>query len=264
MVHIQSTSIILNTKVLIHTVATGPKGTYVDSSEIKQPRLKCVGLFIDSMPTKSFPSRHGQLEDRDALRLKDRNGAPVLCFRCGTSALPGNLAAAVPATKRARRASTKAAMPEAWKSIISCDYCDLHWHLDCLDPPLPTMPPFTKKWMCPVHAEQVIVRFIMAQSISCIYYALQPLKRRVPKQSVPPIEITKPRQFNNGNIEIIHPETTRPLETADKVTVDEVLINGRRYRVPERVVVLDFWSRLNRVGVQLDKYARFKPLYLET
>ena len=24
------------------TVATGPKGTYVDSSEVKVPRLKCV------------------------------------------------------------------------------------------------------------------------------------------------------------------------------------------------------------------------------
>lgn len=27
---------------------------------------------------------------------------------------------------------------------------------------------------------------------------------------------------------------------------DEVLINGRRYRVPERVIVLDFWNKLNK------------------
>lgn len=86
----------------------------------------------------------------------------------------------------------------------------------------------------------------------------------MPKQGIPPIEITKPRQFNNGNIEIIHPEMTRPLETLDKVAADEVLINGRRYRVPERVVVLDFWNRLNKVGVQLDKYAQFKPPYPKT
>jgi hypothetical protein len=211
------------------------------------------------MTTKRFPSRHGQFEDRDALRLKDRNGAPVLCFRCGTSALPGSLAAAVPATKRARRSSTKGATPEAWKSIISCDYCDLHWHLDCLDPPLPTMPPFTKKWMCPVHAEQVIVRFLWFGVHRPLTLLHQPPKRRVPKQNVPPLEITKPRQFNNGNIEIIHPETTRPLEHVDKVTVDEVLINGRRYRVPERVVVLDFWNRLNKVGVQFDKYVHSSP-----
>ena len=104
----------------------------------------------------------------------------------------------------------------------------------------------------------------MARGLSSIYLLRQPPKRRVPKQSVPPIEITKPRQFNNGNIEIIHPQTTRPLETVNKVTVDEVLINGRRYRVPERVVVLDFWNKLNKVGVQLEKYAYFVLLCPKT
>jgi hypothetical protein len=78
----------------------------------------------------------------------------------------------------------------------------------------------------------------------------------VPKQNAPPIEITKQSQFNNGNIEIIHPETAQPSGNGDNVIVDEVLINGRRYRVPERVVVLDFWDRLNKV-VQFDKYAHF-------
>lgn len=29
------------------------------------------------------------------------------------------------------------------------------------------------------------------------------------------------------------------------MTVDEVLINGRRYRVPERIVVLDFWNKVS-------------------
>lgn len=106
-------------------------------------------------------SRHGQLEDRDPHRLRDRNGAPVLCFQCGTSALPGGLAATVPAAKRARRATSKVAVPETWKDIVSCDYCNLHWHLDCLDPPLPTIPLFNKKWMCPNHAERVLVRDIL-------------------------------------------------------------------------------------------------------
>ncbi|KAG6910907.1 hypothetical protein DXG01_006590 [Tephrocybe rancida] len=201
-------------------VGTGPKGSYVDTSEIKPPRL----------------NRHGQLEERDVHRLKDRNGAPVLCFRCGTSALPGGLAAAAPATKRARRSSTILKSTEAWKSIISCDYCTLHWHLDCLDPPLSTIPPFSKKWMCPNHAEKLL-----------------PLKHRIPKQNVTPIEITKPRQYNNGNIEVTHPIAIRPVNAAPKVNVDEVLINGRRYRVPERVIVLDFWNKLNKSEPQVDK-----------
>ncbi|KAF9001994.1 hypothetical protein BDQ17DRAFT_1357878 [Cyathus striatus] len=193
-------------------VATGPRGAYVDASEVKQPRL----------------NRHGQLEDRDPYRLRDRNGTPILCFKCGMSALPNGLAATAPALKRIRRSTATPVGTEAWKSIVSCDYCNLHWHLDCLDPPLSSMPSYNKKWMCPNHAERVL-----------------PLKRRIPKQNAPPIDIIKPRQFNNGNIEIIHPEI--PISTQNaKIPVDEVLINGRRYRVPERIIVLDFWNKLNR------------------
>lgn len=79
---------------------------------------------------------------------------------------------------------------------------------------------------------------------------LKPLKRRIPKHNAPPIDITGPNQFNNGNIEVIQPETM-PNNTQAKVAVDEVLINGRRYRVPERVIVLDFWNRINGTyGIQ--------------
>ncbi|KAK7043730.1 hypothetical protein VNI00_008342 [Paramarasmius palmivorus] len=195
-------------------VTTGPKGAYVDTSEIKQPRL----------------NRHGQLEDRDAHRLRDRNGQPVLCFRCGTSALPENIAAAAPATKRARRATAKAMQYEVWKDMISCDYCNLHWHLDCLDPPLSTMPTFTKKWMCPNHSERIL-----------------PPKKRIPKQTTTPIEVTKPSQWNNGNVEILESDTTSQMNS-QKVAVDEVLINGRRYRIPERVILLDFWNKVSKTS----------------
>ncbi|CAA7267961.1 unnamed protein product [Cyclocybe aegerita] len=198
-------------RIFFKDVATGPKGAYVDSSELKPPRI----------------NRHGLVEDRDPYRLRDRNGGPVLCFQCGLSALPSNLPATAPAAKRARK-STKSSSPDAWKSIVSCDYCILHWHLDCLDPPLSALPSINKKWMCPNHAEKVIAP-----------------KRRVPRQHAPPIEITKPRQFNNGNIDIIHPEYV-PSVPSSTVPVDEVLINGRRYRVPERAIILDFWHKLNK------------------
>ncbi|KAL0578257.1 hypothetical protein V5O48_003752 [Marasmius crinis-equi] len=194
-------------------VGTNPKGAYVDTSEIKPPRL----------------NRHGQLEDRDAHRLRDRNGQPVLCFRCGTSALPENVAATAPSTKRVRKATEKAMQYEVWKDMISCDYCNLHWHLDCLDPPLSSMPSFSKKWMCPNHAERAM-----------------PTKRRIPKQNATPVEISKPSQWNNGNIEILESDISPPVDTQRKVAVDEVLINGRRYRVPERIILLDFWNKLNK------------------
>ncbi|KAJ4488300.1 hypothetical protein J3R30DRAFT_3434956 [Lentinula aciculospora] len=203
-------------------VGTSARGNYVDISEIKPPRL----------------NRHGQLEDRDAHRLRDRNGQPVLCFRCGTSALPESTAATTaPPTKRARKATSKG--DEMWKNIISCDYCDLHWHLDCLDPPLSTMPSFSKKWMCPNHAEQIIAA-----------------KHRIPKQNAAPLEVTKSGQYNNGNIEIVEPQIVRPINIQPKVSVDEVLINGRRYRVPERIILLDFWKKISRPAREQDEDSR--------
>lgn len=126
----------------------------MDTSEIKQPRLKYASrhIFIALLCSLLWNSRFGQQEDREPYRLKDRNGDPVLCYRCGTSAIPDSL----PAAKRARR-STSTAKSDTWKNIVSCDYCDLHWHLDCLDPPLSTMPVFPKKWMCPNHADRALV-----------------------------------------------------------------------------------------------------------
>ena len=108
------------------------------------------------MPKSDLDSRHGQLEDRDPYRLKDRNSDPILCFCCGLSALPHHNTPVQP--KRPRKASQRPANAEGWKSIVSCDYCDLSWHLDCLDPPLDSMPLLGIKWMCPNHADQVYVR----------------------------------------------------------------------------------------------------------
>ncbi|KAI0362764.1 hypothetical protein OH77DRAFT_1389108 [Trametes cingulata] len=196
-------------------VSSSARGTYLDTSEIKQARL----------------NRHGQLEDRDPYRLKDRNGEPVLCFRCGTSALPPSLAADSPTAKRARRATSSSVVNyDTGRAIISCDYCHLHWHLDCLDPPLVFMPPWNKKWMCPNHAERV----------------LQP-KHRIPRAHATPIEITKPRQWNNGIIEVVNMDAAPPPAVVPpRFNVDEVLINGRRYRVPERIITLDFWDKVSK------------------
>ncbi|XP_042240083.1 PHD finger protein 12-like isoform X2 [Homarus americanus] len=38
--------------------------------------------------------------------------------------------------------------------LIPCDYCQLFFHLDCLDPPLTTPP--MGKWMCPNHPEHFV------------------------------------------------------------------------------------------------------------
>ncbi|KAF7796545.1 hypothetical protein EIP86_007725 [Pleurotus ostreatoroseus] len=198
-------------RTFFKNVAVGARGVYEDNSEHKKQHL----------------NRHGQAEERDPYRLKDRNGDPVICFRCGSSALPPTVAATSPSTKRQRRATGAASTSESGRAIVSCDYCHLHWHLDCLDPPLALMPPWNRKWMCPNHADHV----------------LQP-KHRIPKANAPPIDITKPGQWNNGNIEVIQPESAVPMPP--RFHVDEVLINGRRYRVPERIITMDFWNRTKK------------------
>lgn len=77
-------------------------------------------------------------------------------------------------------------------------------------------------------------------------------KRRIPKANAPPIEITKPGEFNNGNIEVIQPET--PTAPPPKMAVDEVLINGRRFRVPERVITMDFWNKTGKGRPHREEY----------
>jgi len=97
--------------------------------------------------------------------------------------------------------------------------------------------------MCPNHADQTLVRLPNSMHSLPFNAVLQLPKRRIPKQNAPPIEITKPNQFNNGNIEVIQPQAASEIQ--NKVPVDEVFINGRRYRIPERVIMLDFWNKIS-------------------
>ncbi|KAI0005877.1 hypothetical protein BJV74DRAFT_800497 [Russula compacta] len=190
-------------------VGSNPRGQYMNTSLIKAPRL----------------NRYGQMEYRDPYRTKDKNGAPVLCFRCGMSALPRHMSQdSPPAEKRSRRQSTHDTESELWRSIVSCDFCPLHWHLDCLSPPLLGMPPLDRKWMCPNHVDHTLR-----------------IKNRIPRQNPAVIDVVRPGQVNNGNIEVLDIETS---STHDKVAVDEVFINGKRYRVPERIIKLDFWEKV--------------------
>ena len=71
----------------------------------------------------------------------------------------------------------------------------------------------------------------------------QKIKPRIPKHNAAPVEITRPGMTNNGNVEIIEDDST----LADRVQTDEVWINGKRYRIPERIIKLDFWNKLNNV-----------------
>lgn len=43
---------------------------------------------------------------------------------------------------------------------IHCDYCPLVYHLDCLTPPMTSLPCSTDKWMCPNHIEPILDRYL--------------------------------------------------------------------------------------------------------
>lgn len=108
------------TKTLFHLVTTGQYGEYVDTNEFRP--LSGLGK-----PGK------GGYEERDPYKLKDKQGRTVLCHRC-----------------------REPASQQKHKRIVACDFCEYHWHLDCIDPPLVGMPPVTRRFMCPAHADEAI------------------------------------------------------------------------------------------------------------
>ncbi|GAA6016523.1 hypothetical protein JCM10207_002826 [Rhodosporidiobolus poonsookiae] len=170
-------------KGFLKNVASGTTGEFIDSTEHRPPS-KITGRAI------------GQ-EDRDGYRLKDKNGRSIICYNCDESAQPAK-----------------------YRRIISCDFCDQHWHLDCLDPPMTGMPPPTRKWMCPVHSDHLL-----------------PKKRTI--KNVQTIPVERRDEPNNGDI-VIQPARER----GGGEDVEEIVVNRVRYQVPEQHVILDFWGRV--------------------
>ena len=48
--------------------------------------------------------------------------------------------------------------------LVSCDYCTLYYHQDCLDPPMTALP--AGRWMCPNHPNHFIVSLRLVQTKS--------------------------------------------------------------------------------------------------
>ncbi|KAI5811221.1 hypothetical protein DFH27DRAFT_16488 [Peziza echinospora] len=145
----------------------------------------------DNKPLK----RGGFVEELDHYRTKDKNGQSIFCYKCGLSSL-------------------------GQKKIISCDFCPLYWHLDCLNPPLANPPAPARKWMCPAHAEQGL---------------LQP---RRPRNAKVVDTFLRRGHRNNGYIEIENSESE------DEMQFHEHEQGGVIYRLPERGIKLDFIDKI--------------------
>ena len=164
--------------------------------------------------------RGGYEELPNNFKLKDNKENSVLCFRCGESAL----------FKR---------------EIIPCDYCNLSWHLDCLDPPLATSPVRRNNgrskntWMCPNHIDhELAVLGAKAQASNKLHPKTgRPYKIRRPKNALI-IDMGIRRGFkNNGLIEIEN-------DASDDDSANERERSGVIYRVPELGIKLDFIDRV--------------------
>ncbi|PWZ00775.1 hypothetical protein BCV70DRAFT_200037, partial [Testicularia cyperi] len=253
------------------------------------------GDYVDSgmlRPTK--PNK--PIEPRDPYRLKDKNGAAVLCFRCGGTALPpstesghpdtdnhlnANAASlcdvsarisggrADPSTSSVARVSGLADRRETnWRPIISCDFCSLHWHVDCVDPPMLGMPSNLRRWMCPAHSDHVNARLRVPRIGPSVPKSVD---LPVPSSSnIGPGRHFRTRVVNNGDIDII-PDPLELLMGGDGRTGslqegvgDDACLprSGKkvsqqagsiRYRYPERVITTDFWTKVG--GDQSSKIA---------
>ncbi|EXX73754.1 Rco1p [Rhizophagus irregularis DAOM 197198w] len=90
------------------------------------------GEYRDSNKEKPVQlDKRGYPVEPDRERFVDTKGRSICCYYCK---LP----------------------PRHLRPIMSCDFCDQHWHFDCLTPPLTIAPPLHKKWMCPLHADHVL------------------------------------------------------------------------------------------------------------
>jgi ribosomal protein L37AE/L43A len=160
----------------------------------------------------------------ELLKLKDKAGKTILCYHCRGSALGG-------------------------RPIISCDYCPLKWHLDCLDPPL-AAPPVKQPsgnprhtWMCPNHVDhelRAIDKSVRAAGES--NPAGKVFKLRKPKRAKyiePAISRGLP---NNGLIDIIN-------EPSD----DE---GPTIFRIAEKGLKLDFITKMKKT---IEEEARREP-----
>ncbi|GAA5847510.1 hypothetical protein JCM3766R1_005335 [Sporobolomyces carnicolor] len=188
-------------KQFYKNVAVGLNGEFIDSNEHRPPS-KITGRAV------------GQ-EDRDGYRLKDKNGRPIICYNC-----------------------SQAANPHVHRRIISCDFCDQHWHLDCLNPPMTGMPPPTRKWMCPVHSEHVLP------------------KKRVPRHGAATVVTVDERQVgvaNNGDVVVLARNSAgggagaaghEQPQRAHVEEYEEMTVNRIRYQVPEQNIILDFWAKV--------------------
>ncbi|KAL9614619.1 MAG: hypothetical protein Q9167_000907 [Letrouitia subvulpina] len=157
------------------------------------------GEYEEPLPLKAKSRSGGYEIAPDPLRLKDKDKT-ILCHGCGKSAIEG-------------------------RGIIDCDFCSLHWHLDCLDPPMANPPRGRTSWKCPAHIDLDII------NRTCMTGQARKIRRVKNAKIIVPALRRGIR--NNGDIEIEDESS----EDDDDSTI---------YRLPSMGIKLDFIDRVKR------------------
>ena len=164
-----------------------------------------------NLPEK-FPYTWKWSTDEKRQRL-DVDSRQVLCYVCGRSGRAGPL--------------------------VSCDYCPLSFHLDCLDPPLSEIP--RDVWMCPNHVESFLDTKLQTTSVTervelWDKYARQPLDTNAVK-----LEFMKRCQREKRNEKYRRRRLT--VSDSRKVAVPQFVVS--QYRRPPALLSggRDRWQR---------------------
>ncbi|KAG0290347.1 hypothetical protein BGZ96_006172 [Linnemannia gamsii] len=173
-------------------VVANSDGEYEDVVDYKPRPKRAAAAAANSAPAIKA--------DSESLQLHDSQGRIRLCFQCGKSALRDRF-------------------------MVSCDHCPLHWHLDCLSPPMACPPPNTNKWMCPNHADHV-------------------MPRRRKRKDATAVELKDPRAANDGLIEVI------PDPELSSVLIWNQDTSGIFFKVPERHIKQSFVEKCQRIRDQ--------------
>ena len=112
-------------------VATHPlTGDFIDTREIEFMNFNVPSQIKDSNPTIK---RNQQLGDSDQL-------LNAYCYQCSRSNLKLQQTSLL-SSYSVHQPSNGLKLQSPNSELIKCDFCPLYWHLDCLNPPLTSIPP---------------------------------------------------------------------------------------------------------------------------
>lgn len=167
-----------------------------------------------------------------------------------------------------------------WRPLVACDYCPLHFHLDCLDPPRATMPSNFKRWKCPCHIEDLLCKTRLPKSSTQLQVIDLPIPS-VKNTGNGPGMFYRPIVRNSGQVDIIPDPmdtyftslstsgpsaptggaatssssrsiapgwTTLDMDSPLPPLADGEIPGGgirkMRFRVPEKIVRTDWWMKV--------------------